>query len=613
MLRPQVCTWFELITSREQLTAVLQALAQGGAVELQAHERQAKPLVIAGVERALERFHELARSCQAHWPPPRRQGHARIEDPAATLAARLAQLEAWQAQAEPLLAEQERRTAEAQELADLARLLQTAGAGLPAPGLLASAGRFLVAAHIYVVPAHSPASDLPVEVLQLAVPGGALGGFVIAVGRGELLDTLDSQFEARKARRIRWPADLQGSAEEAAAELQRRRAALEEHRAELVARLDALAAQHELPAALADIDIVAWLIRHGSELAASERLVWVTGWTTCADERAFSAPLEQQGLHCVLRFATPTSGIEAPSVLANPRWVRPFEAFARMLGQPGAEEADPSPLVALIAPLLFGFMFGDVGQGAVLMAAGWLLHKRLPMLLVLVPGGAMAMLFGLAFGTVFAREDLIPPLWMHPLSHPVELLAVAVGLGAAILLGGLLLQAVQAFWRHGLPHWLAREAGLVLAYTGLLAVALDTRTLWLVPLGALWVALGAVLTAEQGRGAAGVGALAQFVEHALQLAVNTVSFARVGAFALAHAGLSVAVTGMAQASGGIGYWVVLLLGNLLILVLEGLVVGIQTTRLLLFEFFVRFLSGTGRAFRPLPPPLPALPPVGSSP
>jgi V/A-type H+-transporting ATPase subunit I len=96
--------------------------------------------------------------------------------------------------------------------------------------------------------------------------------------------------------------------------------------------------------------------------------------------------------------------------------------------------------------------------------------------------------------------------------------------------------------------------------------------------------------------------------------VNTVSFARVGAFALAHAGLSVAVTGVAEASGAIGYWIVLVLGNLLILVLEGLVVGIQTTRLLLFEFFVRFLEGTGRAFRPLPPPLATVNPgLGSSP
>jgi V/A-type H+-transporting ATPase subunit I len=288
--------------------------------------------------------------------------------------------------------------------------------------------------------------------------------------------------------------------------------------------------------------------------------------------------------------------------------VRAFETFARMLGQPGRDEADPSPLLALIAPLLFGFMFGDVGQGAVLCAAGWLLRKRLPTLALLVPGGLMAIVFGFLFGSVFAREDVIPALWLHPLHEPVVLLAVALGLGALILLGGLALNAAQAFWRRAGERWWARDAGFVLAYAGLLAAPIRHDALWLVPAGALWMAAGSASIAERGRAAAFARALAEFVEQALQIVVNTVSFTRVGAFALAHAGLSAAVTGVAQASGAVGYWIVLLLGNALILLLEGLVVGIQTTRLLLFEFFVRFLRGSGRAFRPLPPPLALLEP-----
>jgi V/A-type H+-transporting ATPase subunit I len=126
--------------------------------------------------------------------------------------------------------------------------------------------------------------------------------------------------------------------------------------------------------------------------------------------------------------------------------------------------------------------------------------------------------------------------------------------------------------------------------------------LWSALGGVLWFAAGSMGTATGNRFAALATGIAEFVEQMLQLLVNTVSFARVGAFALAHSGLSVAVVGLAEASGAIGYWIVLLLGNVLILVLEGLVVGIQTTRLLLFEFFVRFLKGTGRAFRPLPRP-----------
>lgn len=97
-------------------------------------------------------------------------------------------------------------------------------------------------------------------------------------------------------------------------------------------------------------------------------------------------------------------------------------------------------------------------------------------------------------------------------------------------------------------------------------------------------------------------AAGQVAERMLQLGVNTVSFVRIGAFALAHAGLCTAVVGMAEAAGP-GYWPVLLIGNVAIVALEGLVVGIQTTRLILFEFFIRFLTARGRPFEPLPVPV----------
>ena len=49
-----------------------------------------------------------------------------------------------------------------------------------------------------------------------------------------------------------------------------------------------------------------------------------------------------------------------------------------------------------------------------------------------------------------------------------------------------------------------------------------------------------------------------------------------------------------------------------IVALEGLVVGIQTTRLILFEFFIRFLSAGGRPFEPLLPPSPPSEPLPRS-
>jgi len=184
-------------------------------------------------------------------------------------------------------------------------------------------------------------------------------------------------------------------------------------------------------------------------------------------------------------------------------------------------------------------------------------------------------------------------------------LAAALGLGVVLLLLGVGLDVTQAAWHGKLWHWLAAFGGVTLAWLGLLAALAVPVAAWAVPLG-----LGLTLAAARGEGgwspAAAGKAAAEFLETLMRLLVSTVSFARVGAFALAHAGLSAAVVGVADAIGGPGFWVALLLGNLLILALEGLVTGIQTTRLILFEFFIRFFHAEGREFRPLPAPRPLI-------
>jgi V/A-type H+/Na+-transporting ATPase subunit I len=102
---------------------------------------------------------------------------------------------------------------------------------------------------------------------------------------------------------------------------------------------------------------------------------------------------------------------------------------------------------------------------------------------------------------------------------------------------------------------------------------------------------------------AALAALGDLAERTLQILINTLSFARIGAFALAHAGLSSAIVALMSATESpIVAGVVLVAGNVVVLVLEGLVVSIQTTRLVLFEFFTRFLVAEGRVFHPLPPP-----------
>lgn len=616
MLRPQACRWFELVAPRDTLASVLESLARSGSVELQAQtEGHGAPLVLADAAPLLERFAALAHSHGRHWPaaaaaaaaaPPAAAG-----DPATLLQLSLARLERWRDAAEPLLAAQENLATHRQQLEHLASVAAAAvrqPGALPEPALLAAAGRFLLDARLAIGTAAPAASALPATVLRIMLPLEATRGGVVTrvatlvVGPRTEMSAVDAVFDAQHGHLLRWPADLDGSWPQALDSLLARQADAAREAQAQDRDLQALADDHRVAEAVAAIGRVAWLVRHGDALAASDRLVWVTGWTTAADADTLCAPLQRDGLRCLAQFTAPPAGAEAPLRLANPPWARAFEVFARLLGQPGRDEADPSRLLAFIAPLLFGFMFGDVGQGAVLLAGGLLLRRRWPALVMLVPGGIAAMGFGWLFGSVFAREDLIAPLWGHPLAHPIELLAAAVALGAAILSAGLALNALAAAWRGDLRGWCSRDAALIVAYAGALAAFWVPQALGAVALGALWMALGTAAETPGARAAGALRGLAQFIEQALQLLVNTVSFARVGAFALAHAGLSAAVTSIADAAGPVGQWVLLAAGNALILLLEGLVVGIQTTRLLLFEFFLRFLKGSGRAFRPLPPP-----------
>jgi V/A-type H+-transporting ATPase subunit I len=455
-----------------------------------------------------------------------------------------------------------------------------------------------------------PPQALPPNVLLQKVPvDGRL--FLLAVGPSEEIAALDQALAARKARFIPLPADLPADPAKLGGHLQSRRAAIEAREAAARAELDALSAQHGVATALGELALAAWLVSHVPELPVTEHFAWVTGWCADPDDSRLRAALDARDLHYLLRFSPAPDDSVPPTVLHNPRWVRPFEVFGRLMGVQDAREADPSIVLALVAPLMFGFMFGDVAQGLVVAVLGFLLRHRMPALRLLIPGGLVAVMFGLAFGSVFAREDLIAPLWLHPLADPLTVLGAALGFGVVVIFVGLLLNALQYQWRGELGRWLATEAGLLVAYAGIVGSFFDARLLWALPAGIAWMLLGSAATARGDRLGALGQAAGESLERLLQLGVNTVSFVRVGAFALAHAGLSTAVVGIAEAAGA-AYWPVLIIGNVAIIALEGLVVGIQTTRLILFEFFIRFLAARGRPFEPLEPPAPPPEPLPRS-
>ena len=64
-----------------------------------------------------------------------------------------------------------------------------------------------------------------------------------------------------------------------------------------------------------------------------------------------------------------------PTKLKNIPLLRPFEMFVKMYGLPSYGEFDPTLLIAITYSIFFGFMFGDAGQGLVLLIGGFLLYK----------------------------------------------------------------------------------------------------------------------------------------------------------------------------------------------------------------------------------------------
>jgi len=242
-----------------------------------------------------------------------------------------------------------------------------------------------------------------------------------------------------------------------------------------------------------------------------------------------------------------------------------------------------------------------VGQGLVVAAVGFAIRRRTPVGRLLVAGGLSAIAFGFVFGSAFSIHGLVPPLWTDPLANPVAVLAVPIVAGAAFLAIGLLLHALGSYWRGEWARLLGEDLGLAAIYLGLGLGFAAPSARWLAVAGAIAFVAGHAIHA--GRASAALAGVGELTERVLQLAINTLSFARVGAFALAHAGLSSAVSALAAQAEGIAAKVAIFVaGNALVIALEAMVVSIQATRLVLFEFFARFLTGAGRPFRPLPPP-----------
>ena len=307
---------------------------------------------------------------------------------------------------------------------------------------------------------------------------------------------------------------------------------------------------------------------------------------------------------------TTQEALKVPSLVEYPAWLMPFVPLVKSYGVPRYGEFDPTLPFAFTYLLLFGAMFGDIGHGAVILVLAAALFKRLGKAAWIgIAAGAVSMLFGLLYGSLFGYEDILAPVWLSPLHHPNKMLILAVSFGVGFIILTLLVNTRNRLVAGHTLEALFDSTGLagLLFYLGAvggvasMAGAADIATpSWIVAILGICIVAGFKwVETRAGFGERILVTSIETLETGINLFANTLSFMRVAAFSLNHVALALAIFTLANGLGTAGHWVTIALGNVVIIVLEGGIVAIQALRLMYYEGFSRFFSGDGTEFVPL--------------
>ena len=341
-------------------------------------------------------------------------------------------------------------------------------------------------------------------------------------------------------------------------------------------------------------------------------------------------------------------GLDVPVQLQNPRVLAPFEMLISNFGIPKYGTIDPTPFVMIVYLCMFGLMFGDAGQGLVLAGVGAggtrLLKRRgksaqlCNLMWLIFWCGLSSTLFGVLFGSYFGFS-LFQPLWFdlhaivsgHGSEHAAindifDILALTVYFGISVIFIGLLFNWINMIRERQWFELVFSKGGILggWIYAGGIYIAkyVVAHGYKSFPNGAeisLLVGLPAVLMFIRGpwhyfrhehdsakTGGTVFAFLNFFMEWGVELLEifsgylsNTLSFMRVAGLGIAHVSLMVSFFAMAEMTSGVFSVIVLILGNILVIGLEGLSAGIQALRLNYYEFFSKFFHGTGKLHTPI--------------
>ncbi|MBQ7133229.1 MAG: ATPase [Ruminococcus sp.] len=362
----------------------------------------------------------------------------------------------------------------------------------------------------------------------------------------------------------------------------------------------------------------------------------LAGWVPAKDEKDIKKALESiESIEVSSSDAKDEIKHNPPVKYKNNFFAKPFEFYTEMYGTPNYGEIDPSSFLAFTYSVLFGIMFGDVGHGIVLLIAAIVMYKLMHMELgrLLIPCSISSTIFGFVFGSVFGFEHILDPMYKKLFGFeekPIEVMEshwtmtiiyTAVGIGMVLLIIAMGLNIYSSFKRKdiggalfgvngvcGLVFYASLGIGLVCSM--MLGIKLFTAPyiifLIVIPLILIFFRepLSELIRGEKDWfpkkfGEFFVDNFFELFEVCLSYVTNTMSFLRVGAFVLVHAGMMQVVFVLASMFGSTGYVITVIVGNLIVAALEALLVGIQVLRLEYYEMFSRFYMGDGRPYKPV--------------
>lgn len=362
-------------------------------------------------------------------------------------------------------------------------------------------------------------------------------------------------------------------------------------------------------------------------LAVSRNFFYFSGWIPKSEREKIVDQIEKLCPTAILSFDDSDgvrSEIVPPTKLKNSWLLKPFEMLVNLYGVPNYKEIDPTFFLGITYLILFGAMFGDVGQGGVILLGGWLLREKSSMKVqgdLMMRVGLSSVIFGFLYGSLFGFETILPALLIRPIENIDTVLLSSVIFGVILLLMSFGLSIKNAYERRDIEEGIFGRNGLaglgfyIVLLIGIVQVALSNI---LIPNSILLIIGGLMLSLILFRNPLASGILKKtpsyhggkkeyyiegsfdLIETLLSLLSNTISFIRIGAFALNHVGLFLAFETMAHLSGNPAASVfIIILGNVIIIALEGLIVFIQGLRLEYYEMFSKYYRGDGVKYEPL--------------